>query len=71
MKERFDAVIGINLKGAFNMIRHCTPFIRARSGTIINIKYSYPYGNRVRLTTGLQRLIGLTKSVARSLHPVA
>lgn len=25
-EENFDAVINVNLKGTFNMIRHCTPY---------------------------------------------
>ena len=37
-EEDFDKVIAVNLKGAFNMIRHCTGFfIRNREGCIINI----------------------------------
>ena len=39
MKEdAFDAVLDTNLKGAFNMIRHCAGlFLRNREGCIINI----------------------------------
>jgi 3-oxoacyl-[acyl-carrier protein] reductase len=70
-EEDFDAVIGINLKGAFNMIRHCTPlFIRARSGTIINISsVAGLMGNpgQVNYSASKAGLIGLTKSVAREL----
>ena len=37
-EEDFDAVLNTNLKGAFNMIRHCTGlFLRAKEGCIINI----------------------------------
>ena len=37
-EEAFDAVLSTNLKGAFNMIRHCTGlFLRAKEGCIINI----------------------------------
>ena len=37
-EEDFDAVLDTNLKGAFNMIRHCAGlFIRGREGCIINI----------------------------------
>ena len=44
MKEdQFDAVIGVNLKGAFNMIRHCTGlFIRNREGCIITLSSHMP-----------------------------
>ena len=39
MKESdFDDVIATNLKGTFNMIRHCCPLLlRSRGGSIINI----------------------------------
>ena len=39
MREKdFDDVLSVNLKGAFNLIRHCTGlFIRNRGGRIINI----------------------------------
>ena len=37
-EEDFDKVIAVNLKGAFNMIRHTAGlFIRNREGCIINI----------------------------------
>lgn len=37
-EENFDAVIGVNLKGTFNMIKHCMPyFIKQRSGKIVNV----------------------------------
>ena len=40
MKEAdFDAVLATNLKGAFNMTRHCTGlFLRNREGCVINIR---------------------------------
>jgi 3-oxoacyl-[acyl-carrier protein] reductase len=70
-EEDFDSVIGINLKGAFNMIRHCTPlFIRAKSGTIINISsVAGLMGNpgQANYSASKAGLIGLTKSVAKEL----
>ena len=37
-EEDFDSVIGVNLKGAFNMIRHCAMLmVKARYGRIINM----------------------------------
>lgn len=34
----FDSVISVNLKGAFNLIRHCySGFVRQRGGRIVNI----------------------------------
>lgn len=74
MKEAdFDAVLSTNLKGAFNMIRHCAGlFIRSRSGCIINISsVSGLMGNAGQCNYAASKagLIGLTKSVAKELAP--
>ena len=70
-EEAFDDVIDVNLKGAFNMIRHCTPiFVRKRSGGIINISsIAGIIGNagQANYSASKAGLIGLTKSVAREL----
>ena len=72
MKEQaFDDVVDINLKGAFNMIRHCCPMlIKKRHGKIINIaSVSGLMGNpgQANYAASKAGLIGLTKSVAREL----
>ncbi len=72
MKESdFDDVIAVNLKGAFNMTRHCAPiFIRQRGGRILNIaSISGLMGNagQVNYSASKAGLVGLTKSVAREL----
>ena len=37
-EEAFDQVIDVNLKGTFNMVRHCAPIMmKQKSGSIINI----------------------------------
>lgn len=74
MQERdFDEVIGTNLKGAFNMIRHCSGlFLRSREGCIINISsVSGLMGNAGQSNYAASKagLIGLTKSVAKELAP--
>ena len=72
-EEDFDQVVSTNLKGAFNMIRHCTGlFIRNREGCIINItSVSGLMGNagQVNYAASKAGLVGLTKSVARELAP--
>lgn len=72
MKESdFDEVVDVNLKGAFNMIRHCSGiFIRARAGKIINISsVAGLTGNAGQCNYAASKagLVGLTKSVAREL----
>lgn len=67
----YDAVLDTNLKGAFNMIRHCTGmFLRNREGCIINISsVSGMMGNAGQCNYSASKagLIGLTKSVAKEL----
>ncbi len=69
----YDRVLDVNLKGAFNLIRHCTGlFLRSREGCIINIaSVSGLMGNagQANYSASKAGLIGLTKSVARELAP--
>lgn len=74
MKEDdFDAVLATNLKGAFNMTRHCTGFfLRNREGCIINItSVAGLTGNAGQCNYAASKagLIGLTKSTAKELAP--
>ena len=72
-EEDFDAVTDTNLKGAFNMIRHCSGlFLRNREGSIVNItSVSGLTGNAGQSNYSASKagLIGLTKSVAKELAP--
>ncbi len=72
-EEDFDAVLDTNLKGAFNMIRHCVGMlIRNRSGCIINItSVAGLTGNAGQCNYAASKagLIGLTKSIAKELAP--
>ena len=67
----FDAVINVNLKGAFNMIKHTyKPFMRQRSGRIVNMASIVGLnGNagQANYSASKAGLIGVTKSVAREL----
>ena len=69
----WDTVLDTNLKGAFNMIRHCTGlFLRAKEGCIINISsVSGLMGNAGQCNYSASKagLVGLTKSVAKELAP--
>ena len=72
-EEDYDSVLNVNLKGAFNMIRHCAGiFIRNHGGRIINISsISGIIGNpgQANYSASKAGLIGLTKSVAKELAP--
>lgn len=72
MEEKdFDAVINVNLKGAFNMIKHTySHFMRKRSGKIINVSSIVGLnGNagQVNYSASKAGIIGMTKSVAKEL----
>jgi 3-oxoacyl-[acyl-carrier protein] reductase len=72
MKENdFDKVVDINLKGAFNMIKHTfSHFMRNKTGRIINITSVVGMmGNsgQANYSSAKAGLIGLTKSAAREL----
>lgn len=70
-EDDFDDVCDINLKGAFNMIKHFYKhFAKNRSGKIINVtSVSGIMGNagQANYSASKAGLIGLTKSVAREL----
>ena len=72
-QEDFDAVIDVNLKGAFHFIRHTySNFLRQREGRIVNISSVVGLsGNAGQANYAASKagLIGLTKSIAKELAP--
>lgn len=67
----FDAVIGTNLKGTFNMMKHMyRPFLKQKAGRIINLSsVTGILGNAGQANYAASKagVIGLTKSVAKEL----
>ncbi len=68
-EQQFDDVISVNLKGAFNMIKHCSrQFMKNKFGRIVNISsVSGLSGNagQANYSASKAGLVGLTKTVAR------
>ena len=74
MKKEFGTVdILVDLKGAFNCIRHCAGmFLRQKHGAIVNVSsVSGMIGNpgQANYSAAKAGLIGLTKAVAKELAP--
>ena len=67
----FDAVIGVNLKGAFYMIKQFyRTFMKKRSGKIVNISsVSGLFGNpgQANYSASKAGIVGLTKTTAKEL----
>lgn len=70
-EEDFDKVINTNLKGVFNMIKHCyRNFMKKKYGKIINISsVAGLMGNpgQANYAAAKAGIIGLTKTVAKEL----
>ncbi len=71
--EEFEAVLNINLTGAFNVLKQVYPIMaKQRSGKIINISsVAGLMGNagQVNYAASKAGLIGMTKSIAKELAP--
>ncbi len=69
----FDAVINVNLKGTFNMIKHTyTHFMRKRAGRIVNVSSIVGLtGNagQANYSASKAGVVGITKSIAKELAP--
>ena len=70
-EEDFDKVIDVNLKGAFNCIRHASPIMmKQKCGKIVNISSVVGItGNagQINYSAAKAGIIGMTKSAAREL----
>ena len=72
-EAQWDAVIGVNLKSAFNFIHACTPIMmRQRGGSIINMASVVGvHGNAGQANYAASKagMIALAKSVAQEMGP--
>lgn len=72
-EAQWDAVIGVNLKSAFNFIHACTPIMmRQRGGSIINMASVVGvHGNagQANYAASKAAMIALAKSVAQEMGP--
>ena len=72
-EESFDQVIDVNLKGAFNCVRHVAPIMmKQRYGRIVSLSSVVGlFGNagQVNYAASKAGIIGLTKSAAKELAP--
>ncbi len=70
-EQQYDAVINVNLKSVFNMIRHATPvMMKQRSGRIVNVSSVVGlHGNagQANYSASKAGIVGLTKSAAKEL----
>lgn len=70
-EDDFDAVVDTNLKGVFNMTKHCyRNFMKKKSGKIINItSVAGIMGNpgQANYSSAKAGIIGLTKTTAKEL----
>jgi NAD(P)-dependent dehydrogenase (short-subunit alcohol dehydrogenase family) len=71
--EVFDAVIGVNLKGTFNVTQRAIPLLKESEAASIIIMSSlagrFGYPNRVAYSTTKWGLVGFAKTLAMELGP--
>lgn len=67
----FDDVVSVNLKGAFNCMRHASkPMMKQRSGSIVNVSSVVGlYGNPGQMNYAASKagVVGMTKTAAKEL----
>jgi NAD(P)-dependent dehydrogenase (short-subunit alcohol dehydrogenase family) len=65
--EEWDRILGVNLRGVWNVSRAAIPFMRGRSGSIVavsSVQGLATQANVFAYTTSKHALIGLTRSMA-------
>ena len=68
-EEDYDAVIAVNQKSVYNMLKHvCSVMMKQRSGRIVNVSsVAGLYGNpgQVNYSASKAAIIGMTKTIAK------
>ncbi len=70
--ETFQKILGVNVVGAFNMVRACTPHLKAAQGAIVNVSSiagALGIGSSVAYVASKGALNALTLHLARALAP--
>jgi 3-oxoacyl-[acyl-carrier protein] reductase len=70
--QTFQDILGVNVVGAFQMVRACTPHLKAAQGTIVNISSvagALGVGSSVPYIASKGAINALTLHLARSLAP--
>ncbi|ANE05164.1 SDR family oxidoreductase [Corynebacterium crudilactis] len=72
--EAWDAVVGINLTGSFNVVQHFVPLLKAsgNGGSILvmsSLAGRFGYANRIAYSATKWGLVGFTKTLSLELGP--
>ncbi len=70
--QTFQHIFGVNVVGAFQMVRACTPHLKARQGSIVNISSiagALGIGSSVPYIASKGAMNALTLHLARALAP--
>lgn len=69
-EEQWDEVLAVNLKGAFNCMRHVAPVMKSNNyGKIVSISSAVRFGNvgQANYSASKEGLVGLTRTAAKEL----
>jgi len=71
-EDEWDSVVGVNLKGCFNTVRHAAPiFKQQKSGVIVNTSSNSGLGHygMSNYAAAKEGVVGFTRSIAKDLGP--